>query len=143
MKTDPLDTLPKILELAAVNLQRAGHVPTAVYLWIMKDPETGQQRDEPGVLAPPGPTGDDDAWFRSVERSAIDLDAVAAILVTELRRPGERYLAVQYDRRGERVRLWKARISEKRGTLRLGDLRPDTRGVSTMTVLPSDPAATN
>lgn len=144
MKTDPMETFPKILELAALNLHQTGRVPTAVYLWVMKHPETGEVREEPGVVAPPGPTSQDaESWFRSIERMATDLDAVAAILVTELRRPGERYLAVQYERRGDPVRLWKGRIREKRGRAHLSEVRPDTKGVSTMTVLPPDPSKAN
>jgi len=143
MKTDPLETVPKLLELAATNLARTGAVPLKAYLWVMKNPETGQAQDEPGVLALPPVEGDLEAWFREAERTAIANDAVAAILVTEMSRPRERHLVVQYEHRGQPTRLWRGRIRERRGKPTISQLKPDTRGQSTMKLLRPAPSEVN
>lgn len=124
-------------------MARTGAVPLNAYLWVMKNPETGQVQEQPGVLAVPPADGDVEAWFRGAEEAALAHDAVAAILITEVSRPRERHLVLQYEQRGQPTRLWRGRIRKRRGRLTIGELKPDTRGRSTMKILGPAPSEMN
>ena len=86
------DVVRKLVEAAAVNLSNTGFSPPWGVLWVMKHPDTGERKAEPGLLSvpPPRTQAEVEPWFQDLERKAVELDAVAAALVVEAVRPRER-----------------------------------------------------